>query len=315
MNLRDQIKLGSKIPWLFKKKKNWSNRIGQFDLLGFWVKDVQADQKLSSRILGGLLKIINCKDEFDRYVHRSSVDACSHLYSAITNYCHVLTRSTVGLDENSVFNEESEFLKILGFDCVNTPRGIICVHIITEICYYLANVASEAPGFDEQNRKTTRTLSHYMMYLLAIHPSSLSADKVVLDGILSSIYGEYRINEGDTRDVRAVCERIFTVEFYNLMNQGLFYLMRKPKAERWKILEFVWMRMLCHAAIKCQKDIHLQHMRKGGELLTLLWLFLPQCGGLGSLELDDPRILGLEFNRSFPPDWMSRARTEVTHSI
>ncbi|KAH7847628.1 hypothetical protein Vadar_028331 [Vaccinium darrowii] len=280
MNLRDQIKLRSKIPWLFKKKKNWSNRIGQFDLLGFWVKDVQADQKLSRRILGGLLKIINCKDEFD-----------------------------------SVFNEESEFLKILGFDCVNTPRGIICIHIITEICYYLANVASEAPGFDEQNRKTTRTLSHYMMYLLAIHPSSLSADKVVLDGILSSIYGEYRINEGDIRDVRAVCERIFTVEFYNLMNQGLFYLMRKPKAERWKILEFVWMRMLCHAAIKCQKDIHLQHMRKGGELLTLLWLFLPQCGGLGSLELDDPRILGLEFNRSFPPDWMSRARTEVTHSI
>ncbi|KAH7862060.1 hypothetical protein Vadar_034247 [Vaccinium darrowii] len=286
------IKLRSKIPWLFKKKKNWSNRIGQFDILSFCLKNVQADQKFSRRILGGLLEIINCKDEFNRYVHRTFVDDCSHLYSVITDYCQVLASSTLGLDvdKTSVFNEERKLLNILGPDYrSNTPSGIIYIHILTEIFYYYdwPVVASESPRFYEENRKTTRTLSHYMMYLLVVHPSLLSISKFVSDEHLSMIYTKYRINKVDTRDVREVCQHIFTSEHYNSLPQGIEYLKGKPKAERWKILKFVWLRMLCYAAIKCQKDIHLQQLRQGGELLTLLWFFLPQCvRTLGDVSYD-----------------------------
>ncbi|KAL3726190.1 hypothetical protein ACJRO7_031133 [Eucalyptus globulus] len=48
--------------------------------------------------------------------------------------------------------------------------------------------------------------------------------------------------------------------------------------EKWKIISGVWVEMLCHAATSCKGSYHAQQLRRGGELLTHVWLMMAHFG-------------------------------------
>ncbi|KAL3726180.1 hypothetical protein ACJRO7_031124 [Eucalyptus globulus] len=52
----------------------------------------------------------------------------------------------------------------------------------------------------------------------------------------------------------------------------------EDQEEKWKIISVVWVEMLCHAATSCKGSHHAQQLRRGGELLTHVWLMMAHFG-------------------------------------
>ena len=46
------------------------------------------------------------------------------------------------------------------------------------------------------------------------------------------------------------------------------------KENRWHIISSVWVEMLCYAASNCPMDYHAEQLRRGGGLITHVWLLL-----------------------------------------
>ncbi|CAL5386999.1 unnamed protein product [Camellia sinensis] len=52
----------------------------------------------------------------------------------------------------------------------------------------------------------------------------------------------------------------------------------RNRGNRWEIIGEVWVEMLCHAARQCRGRYHAQQLRRGGELLTHVWLLMAHFG-------------------------------------
>ncbi|KAF8017275.1 hypothetical protein BT93_H2463 [Corymbia citriodora subsp. variegata] len=52
----------------------------------------------------------------------------------------------------------------------------------------------------------------------------------------------------------------------------------QKEEDKWKLISEVWVEMLCHAASKCKGSYHAQQLRRGGELLTHVWLMMAHFG-------------------------------------
>ncbi|XP_059664018.1 uncharacterized protein LOC132309751 [Cornus florida] len=48
--------------------------------------------------------------------------------------------------------------------------------------------------------------------------------------------------------------------------------------KRWEIMSKVWVELLSYAACHCKANIHAQHLSKGGELITFVWLLMTHFG-------------------------------------
>lgn len=50
------------------------------------------------------------------------------------------------------------------------------------------------------------------------------------------------------------------------------------KTQKWEMINNVWLWMLAYAACHCRGNYHAQQLRRGGELLTHVWLLMAQFG-------------------------------------
>lgn len=50
------------------------------------------------------------------------------------------------------------------------------------------------------------------------------------------------------------------------------------KQKMWKLVGQVWVEMLSYAACQCQWRDHAQQLRRGGELVTHVWLLMAHFG-------------------------------------
>ncbi|XP_021757928.1 uncharacterized protein LOC110722963 [Chenopodium quinoa] len=48
--------------------------------------------------------------------------------------------------------------------------------------------------------------------------------------------------------------------------------------KKWEITSKVWVELLCYAAVRCSPRSHIAQLRRGGELITLVWLFMAHLG-------------------------------------
>ncbi|PON64562.1 hypothetical protein PanWU01x14_122740, partial [Parasponia andersonii] len=179
---------------------------------------------------------------------------------------------------------------------VTYDESLLLWHIATELCYQ-----DEANKVDKNAKcrryyELCKVLSDYMLYLLALQPTMMSA----VAGIgqirfrdTSEEAKKFFVRRGNgKRDEGPACRNILGVntDVKPVTVKGdrsksvlfdaciLAKELKEFKEEKWKILSQVWVEMLSYAASHCRPESHAQQVSKGGELITFVWLLMAHFG-------------------------------------
>ncbi|KAI8556428.1 hypothetical protein RHMOL_Rhmol05G0252600 [Rhododendron molle] len=297
--------LRERISWLFLPKQYGYKTIGQVNLIEDWLKNhtsviepdrgVESDQKVGRRILRSLMGFRRWleeyfKDMLKKYVQKNtSTIVPSLLFEPILHCCQCLTMPD--LHRRRAIEEDQVWKEFFG---TSLEEQIICLHMATEICYNLevewdTRDAADQNSRDgillqqhtmppsnsssswEENRELCRTLSSYMMYLLLMRPSFLPTSATY--DVMRNINTPPDLD--GARDARAACHYLWETDEFET-DKIVEQVRSKQKDVRWEMLKLVWVRMLCYAASKGQRNEHLRQLTQGGEFLTFLWFFIPQ---------------------------------------
>ncbi|CAH2046310.1 unnamed protein product [Thlaspi arvense] len=214
------------------------------------------------------------------------------------------TRGEWVLGEASLAKATSEAIrmKLLRYVTqVDYDQSILMWHIATELLYHTEKVTAE----NHRDRKCSKILSDYMMYLLIVQPALMSTvagiDKIrFMEAIAEAKnFPEVKKFVHKNRlwgsDLKLVCEEIL----YSLEkeNQGKRYQRRNVLADAtrlanalkqlskegeeevmWEVASKVWVEMLCYGATHCDPKQHVALLSSGGEFLSFVWLLMAHFG-------------------------------------
>nr|AAD27549.1 unknown [Oryza sativa Indica Group] len=168
-------------------------------------------------------------------------------------------------------------------------ESIIVWHIATDICFY-----EGAPAANHHHLKAAtrcREISNYMLYLLVVNPDILMSGTRA--NILSNTCKELRSmfedekppsDESDlTREIhrRAQSSNVdaaATEELIPRASKLASQLLAMDGDKRWKVMQGVWVEMLCFSASRCRGYLHAKSLGQGGEYLSYVWLLLWYMG-------------------------------------
>ena len=69
-------------------------------------------------------------------------------------------------------------------------------------------------------------------------------------------------------------ETVVTSDWHVLKDAQRLARSLMSKENKWNIICSVWVEMLCYAASNCPMDFHAEQLRRGGGLITHVWLLL-----------------------------------------
>ena len=182
-------------------------------------------------------------------------------------------------------------------------QSILLWHIATDLLYYTDEQDQNGSSVRIPDwRAMSKLVSDYMLYLLVMRPFMLP------DGIGQMRFQDscaeaiqfFQDNQADIEGRTEACRKFLRVntEVSPLEVKGdksksvLFDAVRLAKSlkslktdgehwsneKRWEMICDVWMEMLCYAASQCGWKEHAQQLRRGGELLTHVWLLMAHFG-------------------------------------
>jgi hypothetical protein len=192
--------------------------------------------------------------------------------------------------------------------------SILIWHLATEICYFKDHIPLReilAPANDESGerelkdersgkglmRQRCNYLSQYMLYLLVRHPNMLpiGMGNIKFRDIYAEI-GEYIEKQTEKKKVKYIDEKTASDQLRKVGSEIMLTVGGRDKSnfvmfnacklaselgegeEKWEIIKNVWLEMLGHAASQCRGSHHAQQLRRGGELLTQVWLLMAHFG-------------------------------------
>ncbi|KAF7806574.1 DUF594 family protein [Senna tora] len=274
------------------KWRRWSNTLPQFNLLRFSLHD--RPLKCSK-----ILKFRGIDLAIRKNRHRTRLKLSRELKVLVVQEMKDLDRDR-GLKP---FNQRGEW-SLARYGCLNDfkwsvkrdfDKSITIWHLATDICYHSdPNQCNNLTS----NPKTQmgKLLSNYMMYLLAMRPHMLSmATSTIIfqhacDKLKALVKEEQLI-----KDEEEVCrilrmenlleevegsksgrgsETVVTKKWRLLRDSQRLARNLMVKANRWDIICSVWVEMLCYAAANCSVDYHAEQIRRGGGLITHVWILL-----------------------------------------
>ncbi|KAK1555345.1 hypothetical protein Q3G72_025176 [Acer saccharum] len=270
--------------------RRWSNKMPQYSVPSSKAKPWMSFKLLNKRIEMG--KYWHCEVSEDlrklifEYVRQKAEDAVSSRWTGLTPFTELPSHRSLG-------QQVQQLIKSIN-------------RINQEVWYY-----SDRDDFVQTEFrlkcKMIKRVSRYMMYLLVERPSILSLED-----------STHRINFRDIRKIAdkeriqlpsgadkttnrkaEACKRLLEEYTYLLTDpkreEELIYLamerVRKVNQKyqtlesKWKKIESAWIDLLGYAARKSKGNEHAQQLRRGGELLTHVWLLLCHFG------LTDPYLI------------------------
>ncbi|XP_043703001.1 uncharacterized protein LOC122653124 [Telopea speciosissima] len=174
----------------------------------------------------------------------------------------------------------------------NFGKSILIWHIATDICYESRFHISSAT---ESKRELSKLLSDYMMYLLLMCPFMLPEGNGMIRfrDTFAEVKEVFEKTKSSKLDKSEACKKLLEstkVNFGSNTSESVLFegcrlaeRLKRSKEEAnldvWaETLPNVWMKMVCHAADKCTGTIHAQQLKRGGELLTHIWLLMAHLG-------------------------------------
>ncbi|XP_056166897.1 uncharacterized protein LOC115679516 [Syzygium oleosum] len=274
----------------YMKRKRWSNSVGQLGLLDHRLYDDDWP-----RPIGRFLRYLGIKQvTWRRYWIYSRVEILGSLKELLVEDMEKLNviRGQKPFTERGDWTikahnlsddvEWTRDLEVLRYSISTTfDKSIIIWHMATTFC--LHSDSDESP-----NREGSKLLSSYMMYLLALRPYmlSLTTADITLEHACTILkpFLKYRDSNqalGTLSSEEDVLEpsldqmgTIITRDWHVLLDAQKLAATLKGKNNKWQIISSIWVEMLCYAAHSCQVYHHMKLLRRGGELITHVWLLL-----------------------------------------
>ncbi|KAL4351253.1 hypothetical protein GQ457_06G020240 [Hibiscus cannabinus] len=289
------------------KLPRWSGRMAQYNLLSLCLNEKPGLRLLEKhryksevRFGKGLEKLIfkHVKSKFDQLegkkgTHKNLRDVCSQRGNGI------IEKYKQHIELNLQWSVICEF-----------DQSILIWHIATELCYYKEGNIDETL---ETNLTMSLRISRYMLYLLAVYPTMLpvgiglirlrdtraEAEKL-FEERLSTSKNKKESSETAESLRNDACEMLRHVRTHvhpikvkgdrskSVLFDGcrLASALEKISDEvRWEFIRDMWLEMLTFAATQCRGRQHAHQLRRGGELLTHVWLLMAHFGTLLCLSL------------------------------
>ncbi|XBJ13395.1 hypothetical protein VPH35_005575 [Triticum aestivum] len=167
-------------------------------------------------------------------------------------------------------------------------RSVLLWHIATNLCFH----HQRTTPYGQRRAARSRVISHHMAYLLSISPEMLMLG--TRNSIFTVACDDVEIMMGGmlVPDVRGLAQGILhraqqppsshTSKIGALvpnacrLAEALMEL--RDEGERWKVVQGVWVEMLCYSAGRCRGYLHAKNMSEGPELLSQVWLLLSFMG-------------------------------------
>ncbi|XP_021746386.1 uncharacterized protein LOC110712231 [Chenopodium quinoa] len=188
----------------------------------------------------------------------------------------------------------SEYLQPWTIDVEDYSESVLTWHLATDICYWI-----ESNTTCEPHREVSKQLSDYVVYLILrrqdLVPQLVSKSDVHFKSTEKDIILAYDKASKNTRDpVKSFCEYVV----YHKLDDRIAAQVSKSNDSqsvfdeacclakqlvmfgdnKWEIISKVWVEMLCYAAIRSSPRYNFANLSKGGELITLVWLFMSHLG-------------------------------------
>ncbi|KAG7943585.1 hypothetical protein I3843_15G048900 [Carya illinoinensis] len=188
-------------------------------------------------------------------------------------------------------------LKTYYIENVTFDESLLLWHIATELCYHgsevdqdkkaqpdeheLGDHGSEVEhelgrnGSQADHKFISKLLSDYMLYLLVMKPTMMSAvtgpnnkEKVACENLLA-------VNT-EVKPIYVKGDKSKSVLFDACMlAKDLKKLEEKTK---WEVISKVWVEMLAYASNHSKPDAHTKQVSRGGQLINLVWLLMAHFG-------------------------------------
>ncbi|MFS7987716.1 hypothetical protein Hanom_Chr11g01026171 [Helianthus anomalus] len=188
---------------------------------------------------------------------------------------------------------------------VDYDQSLTLWHIATELLYN-QDPPTDNSSKDKENRDNSKLLSDYMLYLLIMESSMMSAVAGIAQIRFRDTCAEARRffvdmkgeSKGKYDDdmLKTACNEIYDVvtevepvaikgdRSKSLLFDGCILAKELVKIEdslkknKWEIISKVWVELLCYAATHSRANMQAAQVSRGGELVTIIWLLMSHFG-------------------------------------
>ncbi|KAG7943590.1 hypothetical protein I3843_15G049400 [Carya illinoinensis] len=202
-----------------------------------------------------------------------------------------------------------ETLKIDYIENVTFDESLLLWHIATELCYQGSEVDHDKKaqpdeqeldysGSKVEHKFISKHVSDYMLYLLVMKPTMMSA----VAGIGQIRYRDtcaeaqrFFRNKGLGPNDREndACEKLLDVNtdlkpvhVKGDKSKSVLFdacmlakeLQKLEEEKKWEVISKVWVEMLSYASNHCRPNAHAQQVSRGGQLINLVWLLMAHFG-------------------------------------
>ncbi|XP_075664991.1 uncharacterized protein LOC142634576 [Castanea sativa] len=278
---------------LRSRNKRWSNAMGQYNLIRYCLKDNPAKYRYNNSVdVPPELKILI----FEEFQNR--IDANHSDGREANEFCAYRGDKVIAKIENISDETKDENLELLKQSVKEEfDKSILLWHIATDLCYYW-DQEKKCSSMCDSYCKASKLLSDYMMHLLVMCPFMLPngigetrvrdtcaeargffKERKSITNVTQACLNLKEVNtEIPPSDVKGDRSKSVLFDACRLA-KSLQFLENNSRIEnKWKLVEQVWVEMLSYAASHCGWQNHAQQLRRGGELLTHVWLLMAHFG-------------------------------------
>ncbi|PON88924.1 hypothetical protein TorRG33x02_153070 [Trema orientale] len=296
------------------KKKRWTNLIGQYNLIRFCLKHKPANK---CRLYRKVISIYDLLVSKYRCEKRSVPDKLKEL---IFQQLLMKSRSTADLSaRKELCDHRGEWVlknercdHIIGWSIGGEfDQSILLWHIATDLCY--DKDRDENSTITSQLNESyylqdlSKLLSEYMMYILVTLPFMLPngigqirfqdtcAEAIEFFGQRKSMAKENKARRGllevsteiPPSQVKGDRSKSVLFDACRLAKDLQSLETDWSREKKWEVISHVWVEILSYAASQCQSNQHSQQLRRGGELLTHVWLLMAHLGITKQFQITD----------------------------
>ncbi|GLT88062.1 hypothetical protein SLE2022_061040 [Rubroshorea leprosula] len=284
-------------PRLLVPRRNmWLGRMGQFNLLDYYWKSSNSkvygflEKCFSNRILENLHKY-NCTS-FVEVPHclklTEDYRVClDFFFNHDFSFEPTRGEKTLGKIKGKATFDSSQYERLKGSIELDFDTSIIVWHLATSICYY-QDVHGTHRNILIEDKKRSKYISDYMMYLVALQPAMLLPERCksfwldacdelkdlfskgsnmdhALTLLLNPDVPDASIPDPLKEVLRYVSNLVTT------LNSGQIW-------GKWTMIKEMWIEMLLYAAHSCQHVNHIKQLAQSDhEFLTLIWVMGGSC--------------------------------------